>query len=248
MNNLEERLHRTWIQALAEYGYPTLAAIAIDAELSIIWEEVSSWEANAVMMWIDVPLSSYKMFRDNQEIIKKILTGVTKGHVEGEPNLPIEFRVALLEVEEGWKEVVRKLILNTHDPNQAVVIEKAFLRKGKHPLVYNEMKFASKSEIRVAQELENRQVLFFPLPLAVRCHTGVNYKDHREVDFLVCDDGSWGILEVSYHENRYEIDKEKDAWFKKSGILCIEHYTSERCFKNPKEVVDEFLEILAKHR
>jgi hypothetical protein len=109
-------------------------------------------------------------------------------------------------------------------------------------------KFASKAEISIAQELEERRILFFPLPLAVRSDTGALYQDHREPDFLICHEGVWGILEVAYHPNRYERDAEKGTWFKKSGILCIEHYTAERCYTNPSEVVDQFLEILAKHK
>ena len=100
----------------------------------------------------------------------------------------------------------------------------------------------------ISQELETRGVLFFPLPLAIRADTGERYRDHREPDFLVCDEGTWGVLEVSYHPDRFEKDKEKDAWWKKSGILCVEHYTAERCYREPARLVDEFLEILRRHR
>ena len=110
------------------------------------------------------------------------------------------------------------------------------------------MKFASQSEIRIAQELEARRILFFPLPLAVRADTGDFYQDHREPDFLVCKDGVWGILEVSYHPDRYEKDSEKDSWFKKSGILCVQHYSAERCYNHFSDVVNEFLEILERHK
>ena len=111
------------------------------------------------------------------------------------------------------------------------------------------MKFGSRSEVRIAQELESRRVLFFPLPLAVRSDTGAAYLDHREPDFLICQDGVWGILEVSFHQPaRYEKDSEKDIWFKKSGILCVQHYTAEKCFNDPADVVEEFLQILAKYK
>jgi len=110
------------------------------------------------------------------------------------------------------------------------------------------MKFASQSEIRIAQELERHKVLFFPLPLAVRADSGNLFEDHREVDFIVCQDGIWGILEVAYHPDRYEQDKQKDLWFKRSGILCIEHYTAERCYNESGAVVSEFLGILAKYK
>ena len=62
-------------------------------------------------------------------------------------------------------------------------------------------------------------------------------QDHREVDFLICQNGAWGILEVSYHPDRYERDAEKDVWFKQSGILCIQHYTSESCYTDAAKKV-----------
>ncbi|OWK42963.1 hypothetical protein FRUB_02562 [Fimbriiglobus ruber] len=65
---------------------------------------------------------------------------------------------------------------------------------------------------------------------------------------MVCDNGNWGILEVSYHPDRYEMDAEKTRWFKKSGILCVEHFPAERCYKEPEAVVNEFLSLLAKHK
>jgi hypothetical protein len=52
------------------------------------------------------------------------------------------------------------------------------------------------SSKEVLERAVRKDVLFFPLPLAVRADTGIMYKDHREVDFLVCVDGTWGILEV----------------------------------------------------
>ena len=49
------------------------------------------------------------------------------------------------------------------------------------------------------------------------------------------------------HPDRYEKDSEKDYWLKKSGILCIQHYTAERCYNETAQVVDEFLSILKQH-
>jgi hypothetical protein len=159
------------------------------------------------------------------------------------------YTTKLLEVEPNWQSTVRRLVTGRGIANQGNITEKVFARENKEVIPYNEMKFGSRTEIRIAQELEKRRVLFFPLPLAVRADTGKAYQDHKEVDFLVCSNGAWGILEVSHHDSaRYEMDKEKDAWFKKSGILCIEHYTAKRCYDSPDVVVEEFLSILAQHR
>lgn len=50
------------------------------------------------------------------------------------------------------------------------------------------------------------------------------------------------------HPDRYEKDAEKDLWFKKSGILCIQHFTAERCYNESAKVVSEFLGVLAQHK
>lgn len=97
--------------------------------------------------------------------------------------LNIEFRAKLLELENDWKDVVKELIANAKITNQGTITEKVYSRERKQVISYNEMKFVSQSEVRIAQELERRRVLFFPLPLAIRAETGILYKDHREPDF-----------------------------------------------------------------
>ncbi len=239
MDELESRLHKTWVNSLIEFKFRELAAIAIDFKVSLnqcIYDDFGRYFEYTDSITLDIPVSSYKIAKEqnNNEILEKTLLGVCNGHLQvsigkifdsQKDELKVIYRVALLDVEEDWKNVAKRLINESRHPNQGVVTETVFGREGKDVLIYNEMKFASKSEIRIAQELEERGVLFFPLPLAVRKETEVLYKDHREVDFIICENGLWGILEVAHHLNRYEQDKEKDAWFKKSGILCIEHFT-----------------------
>jgi hypothetical protein len=251
MDKLTEQLHRTFVQLLIENDYREIAAIAIDSTLDILY---SGFDPDCIA--VNVPTSIYTMVKNNdhiKKVIERALLSVCEGRItdqNGNPlgNLSVIYRIQLLDIEEGWQNVIKSLIANAENPNQALITEKAFSKTNKQPYLYNEMKFASKSEIRIAQEFESRKILFFPLPLAVRADTGNFYEDHREVDFLVCEDGAWGILEVSYHPDRYEKDVEKDSWLKKSGILCVQHYTAERCYSNPAEVVKEFMSILAKHR
>jgi hypothetical protein len=250
MSSIDARLHRTWIQALLEAGHHEISALLVDADLQ------EEWRGHSPVVAIHLPSSSYLLVQNDsnvRQIIQRSLNLIGRGHISDQDGndmaeIPIAYRVKLLDVEDDWRSVVRNLIVNAKDPNQGVITEKVFERQQRQPYLYNEMKFASQSEIRIAQELEQRKVLFFPLPLAVRSETGTLYKDHREIDFLVCENGVWGIIEVSYHPNRFEQDAEKDIWFKKSGVLCIQHYTAERCYSRPGEVVNEFLEVLAKHR
>jgi hypothetical protein len=251
VKELEEKLHRTWVQFLLDSNHPELAAMGIDAEVKI---EYGNW--NPDIIFIDLPPASYEIVTKNESfsaIMTNSLDVVSCGYIHDQNGndirkIPIDFRIQLLNVEPKWQDKIRELIQNPKATNQGTLLEKIFARDGKQPLIYNEMKFGSRSEVRIAQELESRRVLFFPLPLAVRSDTGAPYLDRREPDFLICQDGIWGILEVAYHPDRYEKDSEKSQWFKKSRILCVEYYTAERCFNSPAEVVEEFLQILAKHK
>jgi hypothetical protein len=253
MNEFEGKLHRTLVQLLLDYNHRELAAMVIDGDLEI----TSDVYRDNFYFTIGLPTVVYDIVVENEsfkETIAKTMKVVSKGYdynedgsYIGEPE--VAFRIKLVDVDHNWKDKVRELISNPKEANQGSIVERIFARDGKQVLLYNEMRFASKSEIRIAQELEARRVLFFPLPLAVRSDTGAAYMDHREPDFLICQEGVWGILEVSFHQpERYEKDSLKDIWFKKSGILCIQHYTAEKCFNYPSEVVDEFLQLLAMHK
>src|SRR5215208_1395720 len=227
MDDLEASIHRTLVQYLVDIGFREMAALLIDAEIAMPrnFDEV-------ILVALDIPPAAYNFVTGNEayeEAIKQSLRIILKGRITSDED--ILMRVKLVEVEENWKEVIRNIIVNTKDPNQASVTEILFAKEQKQPYLYNEMKFASKSEIRIAQELEKRKILFFPLPLAVRNDTGKRFIDHREPDFLVCKEGVWGIIEVAFHPNRFEKDVEKDSWFKKSGILCVQHYSAERCYE-----------------
>lgn len=251
MNEFENQLLQTTIAYLIEWNLHDIASLLVESELNVIYDSNSyGFEHCLEEIIIDLPISTYNIVEKSdryKNAISRALNKIAHKHIVGS-DFPVVFRIKLIALEENWKEKVKELISNFKEPNQGVITEKIFLRDGKVPILYNEMKFGSKSEIRIAEELEEKKVLFFPLPLAVRSDTGIAYRDHREPDFLICLNGTWGILEVSYHPDRYEKDSEKDTWFKQSGILCVQHYTSERCYNSPKEVVTEFLDILEKYK
>lgn len=250
MDELGDSIHRTWIDLLLAANLREVAAIVADAEVIVLRDNWTQYG-----LCVDLPPSTALYLTNDtsySEVITSTLTKVAEGHLYNQDGVPtqeikIEFRTRLMEPEANWREVVKVLVANAKDPNQGVITEKTAAREGRRPYIYNEMKFGSNSEIRIAQELERRKVLFFPLPLAVRADTG-KWTDRREPDFVVCQEGVWGILEIAYHPDRYEQDKQKDAWFKHSGILCVEHATAEQCYNSPSAVVDEFLSTLAKHK
>lgn len=263
---------RTWAELLAQS--PTLkdiAAIAVDCRLSLSAPEYkkSKYEMHAD---IEVPTTSFGFVSQSDEVrqimamtLEQVLWGreipvISVDDINNDYHdyvcrldggLTISFLPRLIPVEDGWQTMVRALIASSKGTNnQGRITSLAYERNGKDALLYNEMKFASHIEIRIAQELEKAKVLFFPLPMAVRVETGKLWQDHREPDFLVCLDGVWGVLEISgpSHEGRYDKDAEKGTWFKHAGILCVEYYSAERCYTDSASVVADFIAILRKHR
>lgn len=102
--------------------------------------------------------------------------------------------------------------------------------------------FRSQSELRVAQELD-RVGVFFIASTKARFRTESD-RQSREVDFLICDEGRWGILEVDgpFH------DAASDAWrddrLREHGIRVVRRYDSRRAFAYPESVVADFLDTL----
>lgn len=101
--------------------------------------------------------------------------------------------------------------------------------------------FRSIMEMKIAQALDTKQVLFFP-------NAGCRIKGDtkmltREPDFLVFYKGNWGILECDgkqYHTDP-EKDKEREQLFKSNGFKFIERYGYKDCNFKSQETIEKFL-------
>jgi hypothetical protein len=89
-------------------------------------------------------------------------------------------------------------------------------------------------------------VLFFPNAAAVL--GGRAQEDKKEPDFLVCQGGAWGVLEVmgeAFHPSATAIkDHDRARLFKDYGLVVIEFYDAARCYGEPDAVVEDFLRRL----
>lgn len=114
-------------------------------------------------------------------------------------------------------------------------------------VVWNNLRFRSKTEVKIAEALDRTDALFYPNCKA-RLDTPTG-KDNRESDFLVFYKGKCGILEVDGDEwhppSRIVNDHKRDRLFKAHGITIVEHYDAKECFEHPDSVVQEFLKILS---
>ncbi|MGH3118620.1 MAG: hypothetical protein ACRDQ2_16205 [Gaiellales bacterium] len=146
----------------------------------------------------------------------------------------------LVDIDPDWREELLEIARGRGISNQGAAIARELYE-------WKNLKFRSKSEIKIAEALDRANVLFLPNCAA---RLGLNESDRRkrEADFLICEGGKWGILEVDgepFHPpSRTVQDHERDRYFKQHGIRTVEHYDATRCYNEPDAVVAEFLGIL----
>jgi hypothetical protein len=105
------------------------------------------------------------------------------------------------------------------------------------------MIFRSESEIKIAKTLDHRGIFFIP-PTRVRLNAGKQDRQSRELDFVICHEKKWGVLEVDGPYHVREADAERDGWLRAHGIRNIQRFSATRCYHEPQKVVDEFLHHL----
>jgi hypothetical protein len=193
---------------------------------------------------IFAPRPAYDILSDqSHEIttkINKALTAVFPPYYEGDD---MELRsvntyAELIDIDDESLAELRDISRGKSVSNQA--------RTGVSKFTWNGLGFRSASELRIAQELDRRGVLFLPNCTA-RVSAGA-VRVNREPDFLVCHKGQWGILEVDgdpFHQPMNAArDHERDRLFKLHGIRIVERYRADECFENAAGVIDGFLALL----
>ena len=111
-------------------------------------------------------------------------------------------------------------------------------------VLYDGVRFRSRTETRVYDALKRRRLLFFPNATVVLGATRENEK--KETDFLVCDQGKWGVLEVvskEYHPSPKR-DEERAKTFREFGVGVVAFFDADRCYNEPEAVIEEFLSSL----
>jgi hypothetical protein len=123
-------------------------------------------------------------------------------------------------------------------------------------ILHDRLRFRSKGETSIYDELKQRNVLFFPNAAAVLGTSGTEYGEKvqkLEPDFLICYKGKWGILEINgddFHSGVIKTAKDHDRArrFNHYGLYFIQAFPLDRCKNNPSEVVDEFLGLLERYK
>jgi hypothetical protein len=243
------------VRFLIEGGEEKAAAILVESRLGIAvssiyegqpWQDVSF----RVQYIVEASRAGYEALMEryrrggicDQEAcgvgdsIRAALYAVTPAHVEV---WDIEARFDQTPAVEGWRDDVAALIQGRETHNQA---------PGAGPVrLWENLRFRSESEKRVAQALDAAGAMFLP---NCRARAVVDDQTRRTVepDFLVCWKGVWGILEVDgepFHPpTRTVHDHTRDRVFKTHGVRVVEHFDASECFENPAQVVRKFLALL----
>ena len=115
---------------------------------------------------------------------------------------------------------------------------------------WNGLRFRSNSEVKFAQALDKKGLLYYPNAIA-RLNVQEN-RQNKESDFLICAPTPkgfrWGIVEIDgpFHTpEKRATEQERERVFEHSGVR-VYRFDSKRCDKNPDAVVEEFLELLSK--
>ena len=145
-----------------------------------------------------------------------------------------------IAIDQNWRDELREIARGRGVHNQAA--------QGRALRVWQNLYFRSQSEIRIAEALDRAKVLFFP-NCRGRLGSG-GARQNREADFLICQDGAWGILEVDgepFHPpSRTVHDHARDRAFREHGVRIVEHFDATECYERADEVVARFLRLLAR--
>jgi hypothetical protein len=108
------------------------------------------------------------------------------------------------------------------------------------------LRYRSKTEIRLADELLARGILYMPLGVVARRNKG--RVERNEPDFVIFHGGRTGVLEVHgapFHPPARAVEEEARALpFKLQGVRH-HMFDSELVYNHPGDVIDTFLELLA---
>jgi hypothetical protein len=182
--------------------------------------------------------------REARDVVSAIQRAVTAVLAPNVYLRGIEVRYALVEINPEWREELLAMLSGTHISNQAQEIS-----KDRPIYTWNNLRFRSQTEIRIAEAFERKKVLFLPNCVA---RLGFRERQNRESDFLVCCEGKWGILQIdgeAFHPpTRTTEDHERGRIFLAHGVSMVQHFDAGECWENADGVVAKFLYLLRNHK
>ncbi len=141
-----------------------------------------------------------------------------------------------------WRTPPAAINLSQRQPTRETAARRSELDTYRE-LLWKNLIFRSNSEIKIAKTLDHRDIFFIP-PGRVRMSAGKGERQSRELDFVICYEGKWGVLEVDGPYHVAKLDAERDKLLRSHGIRNIQRFPSERCYNDPNSVIDDFIRSL----
>ncbi len=240
-----ERIHASAVTYLIDGHEEEAARILLSCDLAV--EAHYEWLAidegyydGTFDVELAAPRAIYEIIDNAEHPTAKLIVQAIRVTLN-QPSYNLVTRLLLPKVSPGWKEKMLEALQESSVVNQGNPIE----NKPTHS--WNNLRFRSSSEIKIAEALDKAGVLFFPNCMARLGPIGE--RRNKEADFLICLDGKWGILEVdgeAYHSTA-ATDHERDRFFRAYGIRVIERFTASQCYNNAEAVIRRFLVLLKKN-
>lgn len=237
-----DQLLASAVSFLIEGGEEDVASVLLSCSLET-WVVDSFWGANdtydKIAIKLTGPRAAYEILNNEKHPIRRSVEKAFKALIAENTSIAyITVHAKHVDLDPDWRSELLEIARGKGVHNQAVG-EKA-------AKIWNNLRFRSQSEVKIAQALDRAGVLFIP---NCKARLGLaGNRQNREADFLVCYDGKWGILEVDgepFHPpSRTVDDHERDRLFRVHGISAVEHYDANKCFNKPDEVIREFLKLL----
>jgi len=237
-----ERVHASAVSYLIDAHEEEAARILLSCDLAV--EAHYEWLAidegyydGTFDVELAAPRAIYEVVSNAEHPTAKLILQALRVALN-DPPCNFVTRLQLPNISPGWKEKMLNALQESSVVNQGNPIE------NRPTYSWNNLRFRSNTEIKVAEALDNAGVLFFPNCMARLGPIGE--RRNKEADFLICIEGKGGILEVdgeAYHSTA-ATDHERDRFFRTYGIRVIERFTASQCYNNPETVVRRFLAIL----
>jgi len=241
--SFDEKIHASTVQFLIQVNKNDAAAALLACTFELQEEEHDWGVCTSYGVLLRAPQFVYEMLNDKEHPVRNAIVQALEAVLPFEAKLGyLLVRANLVEVAPEWKAQMLDIVLGKEVHNQGVSISNRTM------IIWQNLRFRSESEKKIAEALDRAGVLFIPNCLARL--TTVEGRKNKEPDFVICHQGRWGILEVDgepYHPPSRTVDDHKrDRDFRKYGIQVVEHFDARECYQQPDRVVKDFLDTLMK--
>jgi len=221
------------------------AATLLASSLTIYGSEDTWFVGNEVHTGLHVnitgPRTVYEIITDEKNPIRRAIKNALEAVLPEDTYIRhLSARAENIDVNPDWRADFLEFLMDVNISDDV----------SNYTRIWNNLRFRSESEVKIAEALDKVGVFFIP-----NCKARLTTPEGRrnkEPDFIICHGGKWGILEVDgepYHPpTRTVEDHRRDRYFKEHGINLVEHFDATECYNKPDDVVGRFLKLLENMR